>query len=117
AHFLDRVVQALIKIDINVARPDSLPQLFSRNHLTCAFNQQRKHSKRLILQSDLDACLVQFTRLQVELKDAEVKNVGGRPGGLHGGGDGPACYRQENGRPRTARAGYPIAPRNCESET
>jgi hypothetical protein len=84
AYFFDRVVQALIKTDVHIGRPNSLPQLLPRDHLPGAVNQQRKHSKRLALQLDLDACLVQFARFQVELKYAEVNNIGGRTRALHG---------------------------------
>jgi hypothetical protein len=88
AHLFDRVVQALIKADIYIGRPNLLPELLPRDDLTSTINQQRKDSKWLVLQLDLNACLMQFAGRQVELKYAEANNIGERTRCLHDGSRG-----------------------------
>ena len=85
AHLFDRVVQALIKADIYIGRPNFLPELLPRDDLASTVNEKRKDSKWLVLQLDLNACLVQFARRQVELKYAEANKIGERTRCLHDG--------------------------------
>src|SRR6185503_8148644 len=75
-HLLDCIVQTLIEGDINIGRPDLLLQLLPRDHFTGVLNQHGKYSKRLVLQLDLHAGLMQLSGLQVELKYAESDLVG-----------------------------------------
>jgi len=76
AQFVDRRVQAVIKIDESIGRPDRRAQLFPGYYLAGMLQQQREHMEGLLLKLDPYALLAQFARPQVKLKRSEVQDRG-----------------------------------------
>lgn len=72
ADSIDCLIQATIKIDERVARPDPGLQLLSGHQLPRALQQCSEHLKRLVLQLDFDSTLSQFARFEIDLEDAET---------------------------------------------
>ena len=60
AQLTDCYVQAMIEIHEGIIGPKFFSQLFPRDHLAWAFDQQRQHLTRLILQLDPLALFVEF---------------------------------------------------------
>jgi hypothetical protein len=57
----DRVVQAVVKIDECVSRPDSGLKFLARHNLAGAFQQDLEHLEGLAAQAQFYAILAQFT--------------------------------------------------------
>jgi hypothetical protein len=72
---LDAEVQALVEVDVGVAAPDLLAQLFARDQLARARGQQRQHLERLLLDLDRQAALAQLARAQVKLELTEAEHA------------------------------------------
>jgi hypothetical protein len=67
----------VIEVDKSVGGPDSLLQLFPRDHRAWIFQQNLKNLQGLLLKLDLDALLAQFPGANIHFVDAEANR------GLH----------------------------------
>ena len=81
--FLDRSVQTVIEGNEGVLGPKSLTQLVPSNDFAGMLQQQRKESKRLLLQLYLDAFLVQLSRTEIDSKVAEAHEPPAWSGSIH----------------------------------
>jgi hypothetical protein len=66
----------VVEVDEGVGRPEFLLQLFARDHLAGALQQQRQDLKWLLLQAQLDSVLAQFARVEIELKHSKARDSG-----------------------------------------
>jgi hypothetical protein len=62
----------MIEIDKGVGRPDSLLQLFPRNHRARIFQQNLQNLQGLLLKLDSDALLAWFPSAQVHFENTEA---------------------------------------------
>jgi len=68
----DSVVEAVLKIDEGIGRPQALLKFVPRNNVTPAFKQYLEDVERLVLKLDPDAVFAQFACAQIQLENVEA---------------------------------------------
>jgi len=71
---VDGIVDAVIKVNEGIRGPHPLPQFFPRNQFARLFEQNLQELERLLLQSDPDSVLVQFSGVLVEFERPEAND-------------------------------------------
>src|SRR5579863_7349724 len=74
AQLIDYGIEAMIKIDKCICRPKFLSQLFPRDYFAWPLQQHQKDLKWLLLHTQAQARLAQFSRAGVHLVGAESKD-------------------------------------------
>jgi len=72
ANLLDASVDSLVELDVNVGRPDVLPDRVPRDRLVRARDQQGQQAQRLGLQPTIRTRAAQFSPPGIELEHAET---------------------------------------------
>jgi hypothetical protein len=67
-----RAVQVGIKVHISIGCPKALSQFIPRHQMSRAFQQNRKHLKRFLVELESDALPTKFPFHQVNLKLSEL---------------------------------------------
>jgi hypothetical protein len=67
----------VVEIHEGVGWPQLLAQLFARDHLAGALEQQGQHLKGLLLQAQLRTILAQLARGEVQLEDSKPHKSAG----------------------------------------
>ena len=129
ADLVDHRAQAVVEVDEGARRPEPLPQLVARHHLSRPLQEDLQHPERLLLELDAPAVLAQLARARVQLERSETEGGGGLLGGrAHGCASltpaGPPASRRRRrcrgrpssggrrkGRTRRGRRGTGRAPR------
>src|SRR5260370_39894601 len=81
----------MIEINKCIVGPKLLTQLLPRHHLAGSFEQQAENSKRLLLQPNPRAILVQLSGVQVGGKSSEPKCPSRAAECSHSGGPADVC--------------------------
>src|SRR5215470_2937884 len=74
AQFVDGRVQAVVEVDERIRGPVVVAQLFPGHHFAWPLQQDGKDVKRLFLQLDAHALLMQLTRAEIYLKRSKAQN-------------------------------------------
>jgi hypothetical protein len=67
----DRSIEAVVKIDKGIRRPQFAPQLLASDYFARVLQQSDQNLKGLFLQSDLRSVSAQFTCSQVQFEHTE----------------------------------------------
>jgi hypothetical protein len=73
----NRGVQAIVKVDERVVRPQLVPQFITADHFSGTLQEQGEDLKGLDLQSDLLSVLEELTRPQIDHEILEARHVRG----------------------------------------
>src|SRR5262245_37349095 len=65
-------VEAVLEVDERAGRPETLAKLLACHNLARTVEHHRENLERLILQSNPDAALAQFTRAGIDLEVSEL---------------------------------------------
>src|SRR5262249_18060127 len=79
---LDRVVEPLVEVHVDIRGPQPLPQLLARHHLARALEEEREEPERPVLKRDLPPVAAKLARAHVHLENAEAHD-GARPCGRY----------------------------------
>jgi hypothetical protein len=77
------LVQAALEVQVDVRRPQPLPDLFARDELTRLLQQRAEDLERLLLDRDPPALPSKLAGREIDLEDAEAhddNDAGGRRG-------------------------------------
>ncbi len=83
AQFLDRRVDAVLKIDVGPIRPEFLANLFSGHKFACPLEQEGKDLEGLFLKHDLAAIDCEFAKSEINLDWAEAGVLPSFGGSVH----------------------------------
>jgi hypothetical protein len=80
----NRRVEAIVKVDERVVRPQLVPQFITADHVSRTLQEQGEDLKGLGLKSDLPPVLEELAGPQIDHEVPEARHVRGGRGG-HGG--------------------------------
>jgi len=73
-HLADGTVDRVVEVDEGVAVPELIVDLFPRDYVAGALDQEAENLKWLLLNLDANAALPQFAGPEVQFEDAEMEN-------------------------------------------